>query len=121
MSQSKHLGSAHQTLDVPEISTLTNPRSVMGAVWSGDAVEVMRLYICANERLTAPQTGANGANVTAGFFEGILFWDVVKVEKWGVRQAGTIVEGTVIVGNYQVELPAGKNLETVMRNVMDVK
>lgn len=78
MSQSKHLGAAPQTLDVPENTTLTEP---LCAVWTGDVVEAMRVHACANARLTAPQTGANGANVTAEISVDCLLWDVVKVEK----------------------------------------
>lgn len=54
------------------------------------------IYICANASLTAPRTGANGANVTAEISLENLLWDVVKVEKQDALQAGTILEETVL-------------------------
>lgn len=69
MSQSKHLGVAPQTLEsVPCNTTLTIPLSGMSAVWTDDVVEMMLKDICANATLTGPQTGANGASVTAEIF-----------------------------------------------------
>lgn len=69
MSQSKPLGVVPQTLEsVPDNTTLMNPLSGMSAVWADDVVEMMPKYICANATLTAPQTGANGANVSAEIF-----------------------------------------------------
>lgn len=81
LCQSKRLGAAPQTLNVPEHTTLT-----LRAEWAVDVVErmvmvVVMIYICANARLTAPQTAANGADVTAEFSVKSLLWDVVKVEK----------------------------------------
>ena len=95
LCQSKSLGAAPQTLNDPENTTLT-----LRAVWAVEVVErrrmMMMIYICANARLTAPQTAANGADVTAGFSAKSLLRDVVKVEKWVSIQAGTVLEDTVL-------------------------
>lgn len=52
------------------------------------------IYSCANARLTSRQSGANVANVTAWFSVESLLWDLVKVKKSDVSQAGTILEET---------------------------
>lgn len=49
---------------------------------------------CANVGLTAPQSGANVANITARFSVEILLRDLEKVEKRDVSQAWTILEET---------------------------
>lgn len=52
------------------------------------------LNSCANVGLTAPQSGANVANITAWFSVEILIRDLVKVEKRDVSQAWIILEET---------------------------
>lgn len=68
----------------------------LSAMWTEDVVEMMMIYICANAALTPPQTGVDGANVIAGISVESLLWDVVKVEKLNVLQAGTHLEETVL-------------------------
>lgn len=112
--QSRHLGAAPQTLNVPENTTLT--QSELSLVWTVDVVEMMMImiYICANSRLTAPKTAANGADVTAGISVKSLLWDVVKVEKRVALQARTILEETVLWEVVNVKQRAVLQAETIL-------
>lgn len=65
-------------------------------MWTEDVAEMMMIYICANAALTPPQTGVNGANITARISVKSLLWDVVKVENLNVLQAGKHLEETVL-------------------------
>lgn len=77
LHESEHLSAATQTLYIPECTT-------------GDVVRVTRVFVCANEKLTSTQTGANGANVTPEIYVECLLWDVVKAEKRDAIQAATL-------------------------------